>query len=247
MSQEFENNCNDEHFVEELTKFVSNEKTINCEKEKQLNKNIAGRHRRPDMKLYVPPKAKSSNNCNNSVSENNTNSVEENISLPKAVEPIEQTLSELEITDSSLNTCMTYGSNYFDPQNSSANDMTQTSARDSSLLSKSDDISSREQLYEQNSDIKATNNEITADESSWDSLFDENGDCIRPEFVEKVNSALSLKNSDIKLEKTKINYMNFQYNDPEIDNSEFAHVLEVYDFPIELKTQDIMASLSVFK
>jgi hypothetical protein len=62
-----------------------------------------------------------------------------------------------------------------------------------------------------------------------------------------VNSALSLKNSDIKLEKTKINYMNFQYNDPEIDNSEFAHVLEVYDFPIELKTQDIMASLSVFK
>jgi hypothetical protein len=247
MSQEFENNSNDEHFVEELTKFVSNEKTVNCEKEKQLNKNIAVRHRRPDMKLYVPPKAKCSNNT---VSENDINSVEDNISLQKAVQPIEQTLSELEITNSSLNTCVTYGSNYFDYQNSLTNDMTQTSARDSSLLSKSDDksdISTHEELDEQNSDIKATNNEITADESSWDSLFDENGDCIRPEFVEKVNSALSLKNSDIKLEKTKINYMNFQYNDPEIDNSEFAHVLEVYDFPIELKTQDIMASLSVFK
>lgn len=234
MSQEF-----DEEFVHELPQLPSDENEFMSLDEKELNKSMTSvrhRDRRPDMKLYVPPKAKSVNTI---VSQTDLISVEDKTCV-QTYEPIVQTLSQLEINDSTETSHHIFGS-----QHISSDCTPQTSPPHNCFSSKYDSMTAEEQ-NQQNSDIKTSKHEIKGDENSWDSLFDENGDCVRPEFVEKVNCELSVRNSQIKLEKTRIDYMNFQYNEPEIDSSEFAHVLEVYNFPIELKTQDLMASLSVF-
>lgn len=87
---------------------------------------------------------------------------------------------------------------------------------------------------------------IDKDDQSWDALFDDNGDSIQPELLHELATSLSLNDSQIKTQKAKLDYNSYQH-DIEIDNSEFSHILEVYDFPIELKTQDIISSLAVFK
>lgn len=88
---------------------------------------------------------------------------------------------------------------------------------------------------------------IDKDDQSWDALFDDNGDSIQPELLQELATSLSLSDSQIKTQKAKLDYNSYQQHDVEIDNSEFSHILEVYDFPVELKTQDIISSLAAFK
>ena len=200
MSQNITNDSNND-LIPKSSHSVSDVKPKNSRKSgKNSKKANDRRHRRPDMKLYVPPKAKSSSSADETEDQSFAQICD------KKTDKITESLSELEISDSSH-------------------------PKDHNPL---------------NSNHKG-NNEVVVEDSSWDTLFDENGDSIRPEFVQRVNDLICNKDCDLKLEKSGIDYFHFQYNEPEFDNSEFAHILEVYDFAIELKTQDIMTSISVFK
>jgi hypothetical protein len=56
---------------------------------------------------------------------------------------------------------------------------------------------------------------------------------------------LILKDDEaLHVEKAKIDYLQFQPHEPDIGESE-AHILEVYDFAADFKTQDLITSLSM--
>lgn len=87
------------------------------------------------------------------------------------------------------------------------------------------------------------------EEPSWDEIYDDDGDCIKPQLLNVLKSSLKIdKEEEIEIEKSKIDYLKMNFCEPVIDeDSKFAHVLEVYDFPSQLKTQDLVTSISIFK
>ncbi|CAG2102641.1 unnamed protein product [Medioppia subpectinata] len=224
-----EMDSNDDNIVKDVPQVKSEVKhKTNHKKGKRFNKDNDGRNRRPDMKLYVPPKAKNDTNC----SETQTCSQDIAQDMCQTVDG----LTRLDITDSShekRDNCDTHCCDT-NTSNSSPVDCIENNSFDTKNCS--------EEVSEDLTPLKATND--VSVEESWDSLFDDNGECVQQEFADNVNGLIG--SEKLKLEKCRIDYMNFQYNEPEIDGSEFAHVLEVYDFSTELKTQDIMTSISVF-
>jgi len=88
-------------------------------------------------------------------------------------------------------------------------------------------------------------------EPSWDSLYDDNGDVIDNEFVSDLNYELDVKVISNQLASSKLDYSKFsdQNNlmNPDDISSECGHILEVYDFSSELKTRDLITSLSATK
>ncbi|XP_036149162.1 uncharacterized protein LOC105836904 isoform X2 [Monomorium pharaonis] len=83
---------------------------------------------------------------------------------------------------------------------------------------------------------------INRDECDWDSLFDDNGDCLDPTLIEELTSAVG----EVVIEQPKNDYK--AYNKQiEVSGDEFAHVVEIYNFPSEFKTSDLAAVFSSFK
>ncbi|KAK0165335.1 hypothetical protein PV328_003855 [Microctonus aethiopoides] len=83
---------------------------------------------------------------------------------------------------------------------------------------------------------------INRDECDWDSLFDENGECLDPTLIEELTAAVG----EVTVEKPKNVFKTF--NRPiEVSNDEFAHVVEIYNFPSDFKTSDLAAVFSPFK
>ena len=158
----------EQDLVESPSISVSNVKKKSFGKNgKHFNKSNDRRGRRPDMKLYVPPKAKTS-----SADETEDQTYAQNLDQ-KTIE----SLSELEISDS----CLTNDHNLC--------------SDDSIDCNKTKDITETGHQNQKISDFKASNEE-EVEESSWDSIFDENGDCVRPEFVDSVNDLICNKSCD---------------------------------------------------
>lgn len=116
---------------------------------------------------------------------------------------------------------------------------------------------------------------INRDEADWDSLFDDNGDCLDPTLIEEVIldtrviynefvkslisvtlsywvltirfitiSQLSSAVGEVVIEKPKSK----SFTRPvEISNDEYGHVLEIYNFPSEFKSSDLVAVFTPFK
>ncbi|XP_076651120.1 uncharacterized protein LOC143358103 isoform X2 [Halictus rubicundus] len=82
---------------------------------------------------------------------------------------------------------------------------------------------------------------INRDECDWDSLFDDNGDCLDPTLIEELTSAVG----DVVIEQPKSDYKYTKHI--EVSSDEFAHVIEIYNFPSEFKTSDLAAAFSPFK
>ncbi|CAL7937727.1 unnamed protein product [Xylocopa violacea] len=83
---------------------------------------------------------------------------------------------------------------------------------------------------------------INRDECDWDSLFDDNGDCLDPTLIEELTSAVG----DVTIEQPKSDYKPYTKH-IEVSSDEFAHVVEIYNFPSEFKTSDLAAVFSPFK
>ncbi|CAK9824345.1 Coiled-coil domain-containing protein R3HCC1L [Anthophora retusa] len=83
---------------------------------------------------------------------------------------------------------------------------------------------------------------INRDECDWDSLFDDNGDCLDPSLIEELTSAVG----DVMIEQPKNDYKPYTKH-IEVSSDEFAHVVEIYNFPSEFKTSDLAAVFSPFK
>ncbi|XP_044003429.1 R3H and coiled-coil domain-containing protein 1 isoform X2 [Aphidius gifuensis] len=83
---------------------------------------------------------------------------------------------------------------------------------------------------------------LNRDECDWDSLFDDNGDCLDPTLIEELTAAVG----DVTIEQPKNDYKPF-VKPIEVSTDEFAHVVEIYNFPSEYKTSDLAAVFSPFR
>lgn len=104
-------------------------------------------------------------------------------------------------------------------------------------------------------DSKAKQDISPAESPSWDSLYDENGDMLDANVANELNAELGTKILAKQLRRTKLDYSKYESNNsatsPKNTNdnvvgeeTEFGHVLEVYDFAPELKTRDLVIGIS---
>ncbi|XP_063984636.1 uncharacterized protein LOC135166399 isoform X2 [Diachasmimorpha longicaudata] len=83
---------------------------------------------------------------------------------------------------------------------------------------------------------------VNRDECDWDSLFDDNGECLDPTLIEELTTAVG----EVTIEQPKNDYRAFS-RPVEVSSDEFAHVIEIYNFPSDFKTSDLAAVFSTFK
>ncbi|XP_058808028.1 uncharacterized protein LOC131673771 [Phymastichus coffea] len=83
---------------------------------------------------------------------------------------------------------------------------------------------------------------IDRDECDWESLFDDNGDCLDPTLIEELSSSVG----EVVIEKPKSNFKAFS-QPIEVSNDEYAHIVEIYNFPTEFKSIDLAAVFSPWK
>lgn len=81
------------------------------------------------------------------------------------------------------------------------------------------------------------------DDDDWDTLFDDNGDCLDDKMVKELTNAVG----KVRIEKPKSDYSAYQSKADILKDEEFPHVLECSNFPSEFRTQDIMMLFSGYK
>ncbi|XP_045779430.1 coiled-coil domain-containing protein R3HCC1L isoform X1 [Maniola jurtina] len=88
---------------------------------------------------------------------------------------------------------------------------------------------------------------LKREENDWDAVFDDSGECLDPSLLEELTSTVG----KVHITKTKNNYEQYQTRGQALFNAPFdetfAHVVEVYDFPSEFKTNDLLALFSEYK
>ncbi|ROT62099.1 putative coiled-coil domain-containing protein R3HCC1L isoform X2 [Penaeus vannamei] len=80
-------------------------------------------------------------------------------------------------------------------------------------------------------------------EDSWDTLYDDSGECLDPEIKRQLSDSIG----KVKLVKPTNDYYDYQPKEPQINEDEYAHVIEIYDFPVSFKTQDLMMIFSPYQ
>ncbi|XP_062988557.1 coiled-coil domain-containing protein R3HCC1L isoform X2 [Elgaria multicarinata webbii] len=74
-------------------------------------------------------------------------------------------------------------------------------------------------------------------EESWDALFNDDGECLDPHLLE----GLSVPSPPATgLQEPRFDYYNYSPTDLDLSDSELPHVIEIYDFPSEFRTEDLL-------
>ncbi|XP_065828375.1 coiled-coil domain-containing protein R3HCC1L-like [Oscarella lobularis] len=81
----------------------------------------------------------------------------------------------------------------------------------------------------------------TVDE--WDSLWDDNGECLDESLLSELDEKLKISESVIKVPRQ--DFANVV--GPEADDDEHGHLLEVFDFAPSLKSEDILLTFSEYR
>ncbi|PIK48349.1 hypothetical protein BSL78_14798 [Apostichopus japonicus] len=81
------------------------------------------------------------------------------------------------------------------------------------------------------------------DDDSWDKMFDDSGESLMPDEVQELSAGI--KKTNITIKKPKNDYNNYNPKDT-FNYSAYDHIIELYDFPSEFKTQDLITSFSAF-
>lgn len=84
---------------------------------------------------------------------------------------------------------------------------------------------------------------VNPEEDDWESMYDDNGDCLNPKLMEELTSAVG----KVSIEVPRTDYKLYQTKQATLNEEEFPHVLEVSNFPVEFKTQDLMMLFSQYK
>lgn len=84
---------------------------------------------------------------------------------------------------------------------------------------------------------------VNPEEDDWESMYDDNGDCLNPKLMEELTSAVG----KVSIEVPRTDYKLYQTKQAALNEEEFPHVLEVSNFPVEFKTQDLMMLFSQYK
>ncbi|XP_013964523.1 coiled-coil domain-containing protein R3HCC1L isoform X2 [Canis lupus baileyi] len=76
-----------------------------------------------------------------------------------------------------------------------------------------------------------------ATEESWESLFNDDGDCLDPRLLQELSG--NMKNRE-SIQEPRFDYYNHEVPDIDLSDCEFPHVIEIYDFPQEFRTEDLL-------
>ncbi|KAB1271264.1 Coiled-coil domain-containing protein R3HCC1L [Camelus dromedarius] len=77
----------------------------------------------------------------------------------------------------------------------------------------------------------------TTTEESWESMFNDDGDCLDPRLLQELSG--SMKNRE-SIQEPRFDYYNHEVPDTDLSDCEFPHVIEIYDFPQEFRTEDLL-------
>lgn len=88
---------------------------------------------------------------------------------------------------------------------------------------------------------------LKREENDWDAVFDDSGECLDPSLLEELTTTVG----KVHISKPKNNYDQYQTRGQALFNGPydetFGHVVEVYDFPSEFKTNDLFSLFSEYK
>lgn len=84
---------------------------------------------------------------------------------------------------------------------------------------------------------------VNPEEDDWETMFDDNGDCLDKKLMDELTASVG----KVQIEQPKTDYTNFQAKQAILNDEEFPHVLEVSNFPVEFKTQDLMQVFAQYK
>lgn len=79
------------------------------------------------------------------------------------------------------------------------------------------------------------------EEESWDTLFNDDGDCLDPHLVEELAVRDGKKKASIQ--EPRFDYYNMDGDDEDdidLREDELSHIVEIYDFPPDFKTEDLL-------
>lgn len=105
---------------------------------------------------------------------------------------------------------------------------------------KNDDENSRSE-FTTTDKSKKDGGKLSVDNCNWDELFDENGEYINEDVMEELMSALG----NVSIKRAPSNYREFQTMEERSSDGE--SIIEIYGFPAEFKTGDLVAIFSDFK
>ncbi|KFP74430.1 R3H and coiled-coil domain-containing protein 1-like, partial [Acanthisitta chloris] len=74
-------------------------------------------------------------------------------------------------------------------------------------------------------------------EESWDVLFNDDGDCLDPRLLEELSGGEKRQESR---QSSRFDYYGAEPAAPDISDDELPHVIEIYDFPSDFHTEDLM-------
>ena len=66
------------------------------------------------------------------------------------------------------------------------------------------------------------------------------------DVTELVVTEITAALGGVQIETPAVDYASFQTTDSTINIDQFGHVIELYDFPQEMKTNDLMSAFSAF-
>ncbi|KAM6091871.1 coiled-coil domain-containing protein R3HCC1L [Theristicus caerulescens] len=74
-------------------------------------------------------------------------------------------------------------------------------------------------------------------EESWDALFNDDGDCLDPRLLEELSGGEKHRES---CQSPRFDYYGAEPAAPDLSDDELPHVIEIYDFPSDFRTEDLM-------
>ncbi|NXG78153.1 R3HCL protein, partial [Baryphthengus martii] len=74
-------------------------------------------------------------------------------------------------------------------------------------------------------------------EESWDSLFNDDGDCLDPRLLEELLGGEKHRES---CQSPRFDYYGAEPAALDLSDDELPHVIEIYDFPSDFRTEDLM-------
>ncbi|KAL0984623.1 hypothetical protein UPYG_G00144280 [Umbra pygmaea] len=88
------------------------------------------------------------------------------------------------------------------------------------------------------------------EEESWDALFNDEGECLDPHVLEEL--AINEGRKKRPVQEARFDYYSLgrdsqEEGDTELREDELSHIVEIYDFPAEFKTEDLVKSFQAYQ
>uniref|UniRef100_A0A1B0B967 R3H domain-containing protein n=1 Tax=Glossina palpalis gambiensis TaxID=67801 RepID=A0A1B0B967_9MUSC len=80
-------------------------------------------------------------------------------------------------------------------------------------------------------------------DDDWESMYDESGECLDPKIIQELTTSVG----KVKIEVPKMDYSAYLTKQKLLNDEEFPHVLEVSNFPVEFKNQDLLMVFAQYK